>query len=356
MEELIQRVSGDDARPSSDQLRRATRALLECHGVHPDAHVFGAAKEPLLHSLARRGLLHLVATLREAFSDVDVEQANAAGETPLALALAAHMPFKNKHVLDRVVKAIGGRLDALPTIRTIATHCMRADDLCSLVTLVNAGMTADRTQVPLVHLCARHCTNPYAATFLIDHMGQDPLERDAQGRVVLQLPGLGSAAFRAQLEDTTSHYTSWRIALLMGVHPRLGARSPLRLLSGELLREFFIIPHTMQHPVHCRGIEGTREMRLKALETDEGVQISFSMRIDYTVLAGDLTLADIRRAHFLATTKGLLANLPREVKRSRPDTREALTARLTALGFRFDEPYSADYAARAAAALRAYRP
>ena len=37
---------------------------------------------------------------------VDVEQTNTAGETPLALALAAHMPFKSKHVIDRIVTTL----------------------------------------------------------------------------------------------------------------------------------------------------------------------------------------------------------------------------------------------------------
>ena len=324
--------------------------LINRHGIDPNASRFGAEKEPLLHALARINRYGSIAELREK-ADAKVELTNAAGETPLAIALKTRMPFDNVAKIQHIVKVVGGRLDAIATVRMLATHCIRNNAIGDLMQLNNSGMTIDPVQVPLMHLFALHCQNKYAGMYLLDIIGQNPMERDAQGRTLLELPeDVGSTHLRSQIRDAVQNSPKHDLVVMMGIHKQLGAGSLLQSLPVELFRDF-ILPHAVRHLL----IRKVRAARLKALTANEGVTIQWSLEMDYVHMGyGDVTLADFRRAHFLAVTKGLMSNLPKEIKRSKPASREMLTHRLTTSGFLFTEPYTETYAECARAVLKAY--
>lgn len=272
----------------------------------------------------------------------NVEQTNAAGETPLALALIVNMPVHYQQIRE-IVEAVKGQLNALPTVRTLATYCVRKDVVGDLMTLHRSGMTVDPAQVPLMHLAALHCKGRYSGMQLLDQLWQDPMERDAQGRTILELPeDAVSIHLRSQLLDAVGNSPDHDMAVMMAFHKRLGRRSKLQSLSVDLFRNF-IIPHAVRHV----NIHDVREARLQALESNEGVTIKRSVKSEYVNLGdGEVTLADFRREHFLDVTPGLLSSL-----RGR---KEMLKKQLTSNGFLFDEPYTADYAKRALASIEAY--
>ena len=348
---LINRISAKVPRKTNDEIKQMCIELIERHGIHPNMPVFGTGKEPLLHALARINRLSGMAKLHRT-TGADVELANAAGETPLAIALMGKLPIESEETVESIVKLVGGQLNALPTVRAIATHCVRQDDVNSIMTLTNAGMKIDPKQVPLMHLFALHCQNVYTGMYLLDKLGQDPLERDAQGHTILELPAeIGTVDLRSQIQDAIGNSPEHDLAVLMGFHKRLGASSLLQSISVELFRDF-VLPHAVRQ----LNISMVRETRLKALTANEGVKIKSVLEFDYVHMgSGDITLADFRREHFLNVTPGLLSNLPREIQRSKTASRDMLTDRLTEKGFLFDKPYTAKYALRARASLKMYR-
>ena len=331
--------------------RSATKGLvfIKMHDIDPNQPLFGTEKEPLLHALARRRKTGGIAELcRE--TGANIEQTNAAGETPLALALIACAPFKNAARVLKIVEEVGGDLNALPTVRQLARHCIRTDALVDLMMLNHAGMQVDPKQVPLMHLFALHGQNEFGGLYLLDKLEQDPLERDAQGRTVMELPGVMPTNLLSQLSDAMGSSPKHDMAVMMGIHKRLGAASWLQHIPVDLFRDF-IIPNAVRH----LKIEKVRAERLKALTANEGVTIQWSLEMDYVHMgSADVTLADFRCLHFLTVTKGLHKNLPKAIKRSKLASRDMLTDRLTESGFLFDEPYTAEYAERAKASLKAY--
>lgn len=261
------------------------------------------------------------------------------------------MPFKNEKTVRRIIEKMGGHLNTITTMRFLAQYCIRNDAIVDLMHLRSAGMIIDPDQVQLMHLCALFCHNQFAGMYLLDVLRQDPLERDTRGRTVLDLPDVASIHLKSQIRDAMHTNPHYDLAVMMGVHTRLGGESFLQCLPVELIRKM-ILPYSG----HYITIEKVRAARLKEFAVNEGVTIQSPLEFNYVYMGcGDVTFADFRRAHFLAVTPGLLSNLPKNVKRSRPVSREMLTRRLTAMGFLFNEPYTSNYAGRAAAALKQYK-
>jgi len=339
---LIHRLSVNNINPTSDQIRQICTKLIQHHGIHPNMPVFGETKEPLLHVLAHRRKLGMMRELCQQMG-ADVEQTNMMGETPLAIALIKAMPFKSDQQLRSILEKVGGQLNAPRTVALLATYCVSKDLFIDLIRLHCAGLVVDPKQVPLMHLCAANCTNTYAGMFLLDNMDQDPLERDAEGRTILDLPEEEDLDktwcfdLRSQVRDAVQNSPEHDLAVMMVVHKRLGKDSLLQTIPPELFSAF-ILPNATRH----RKISQVRAERLQALVDKEGVTINESLEFQYTHMGSSkVMLHDFRRVHFLELTSGLCSNMSRDL----------LEERLTESGFLFDEPYTEDYAARAKANL-----
>ena len=319
--------------------------LIRQSRFNPNTPVFGIKNEPLLHAIARANRLKGMTTICQ-LTTANIELTNAAGETPLAIALMVNMPFTCPRV-QTIQNKVGGNLNATHIVPLLAKYCVCNNFIDELMELNRAGMKIDPKQIPLMHLFALHCPDEYTGIQLLDTLWQDPFERNAKGRTLMESPRSISIHLMQQLRDATEGSPIHNMAVMMGVHNRLGANSPLQDLPAELIRDF-ILPHVERH----MNINEVRTERLKALTANENVTISNSLKKRYVDQGrGDVTFADFRRAHFMHAFRQML---PTELKNTFQTSDRILSLYLNYMEFSFNEPYTVEYAKRARDALVAH--
>ena len=301
-------------------------AARACWGAERDAigdlnaNAFGYfSDEPLLCSLARDTQCVSFDNLRApaicaflvAEGAADPNRANSQGETPLALATIAMLDYLVADLrLDPVAAMLGGATVDHPATATYIVHnCVRRSCLASLARLVDANrptFSVAAARVPCLHylvgLVRPEPQQLRAAFVLLDAVGVDPLERDAEGRTVAELPTT-SPALRELLADAPLHFHQMAAAASLALHGRVGANSPLHLLDAELLRDF-VLP--LLATATASSLYYVREARLDALVEAEGLVIDDDARNDYLRHGAPLDPPHLRFQH-------LLRLLPREL-------------------------------------------
>ena len=352
-------------------------ALLWHHGLDPNAPRFGPRHiEPLLHALAPFGGDGATCLVLRTRAGADPTLRNHRGETPLALALYHHLcrcrPVERARVAA-LIGHVGG--DVCDAARGVATLMMRTQlaaargghELLGLLrTLREAGLVvgdAAEAALPLLHLFAavaaelhpaqQHVKGVLAiARRLLDDLGEDPLERDGRDddlTLLQRAPLLRQVnGLEELLRDAFEPVAPRALAVMMGVHPRLGAASPLRVFFGqpELLRALVVEPYLLGKgaATRHRSVSGTRVCRVEALARAEGLVLDprdDRARLDrYALQGAPFDPADFRRAHFLRTLRETSTTtiLPSTAR---------LLRRLARHGVDFAVPYSPAYAARA---------
>jgi len=301
-----------------DEVRACWHAERDAIG-DVNAPVFGEnADEPLLCALAREALARDARDVRStcaflvAEAAADPDHANARGETPLALAATVAMLMAHSSTPD--LRALAGMLggatvDHPATAAAIVRSCIRWWRVPALARLVDANrpaFAAAAARVPCLHyLVGLVRPEPQllrAAFVLLDAVGVDPLERDAEGRTVAELPTT-SPALRELLADAPLHFHQMAAAASLALHGRVGANSPLHLLDAELLRDF-VLP--LLATATASSLYYVREARLDALVEAEGLVVDDDARNDYLRHGAPLDPPHLRFQH-------LLRLLPREL-------------------------------------------
>ena len=310
-------------------------ADLPALGLDLNARVFGASarRAPLMHALARLPRLppaHVFAALRAA--GADPERPDADGETPLSLAVMhavpplgrrrvvvrTHQQQQRQHTSDvdaavrRIADALGARLDAPATRRAhMRLRIWMPSSALDDETPPLQHHCALLPPIPAVHLLAadRHLFSLARMRRLLDdprgefgpRHQQDPRERDAQGRTLLDLPTTSPALAELLRDALAPPSPDETLALAMGLHPRLGADSPLRLVAGavELLRDL-VLPLAERRV----RIADARRARLAAFEADEAyhhdnVEIDDQLRLRYVEFGEPFDPVAFRIARFL---------------------------------------------------------
>ena len=360
-----------------DALVDRVLALVRAHGGVLSLHTLmtGTEQDTLLHALARRGRrAALRAVLQHRPHQEDALPArwsdapNAAGETPLQLAVSRHLAHGGSlHDVAGVVAEFADGGD--PHASLYATHTARA--LVQSRILQHEYGLADLDALglhvrgrPLLHAFLRAVARrppeqggfrPHLAFAqrLFDAFEADPLERDAlTGQTALEvlLPEAstsipGADAMVELVHDATDDAAvpARALAVAMGLHARLGAGSALRALDDEVLRGFILTPRLFTAP--RRSVRDRRLERLRALADAErlGVYADRELRARFLEHGAPLDAPAFRRAHFLLAT---FAVVGRDHARY-PD----LCAALERGGFDFSAPLTPAYSARARAAL-----
>ena len=280
----ILHIHGDHM--EEEELARRLRGALR--GRAPDAPLFGPAREPLLCALARAGYVRprCGARLRAVFPTLDPTAANAAGETPLCLALCW---LARRQRFQCAADAARRQCDAarallLPLPRPTdddddddddddahrlfdASTCARFARWClpSLLWrpwLIEGllGGVLQRAEVPpalrraltgpllgrLARLAGPHDATAAAdALALLSQHGHSALDADdLDGVPACERPTDHAALAELLHADAVAPASpDEALAFAMGLHPRLGADSPLRRLAGvadDLLRDLIL--------------------------------------------------------------------------------------------------------------------
>lgn len=335
-------------RPSHPRAVEEARALIERHGVNLNAHEYGAYREPLLHACARTGYSHACRMLRTL--GADPEQRNAQGETPLFLMLRHTFNRSTPRNFGHLARLVGGDLNAPATARALAVEFVAACDTDALVALVELGMRVPQRCGLLHRALALGGARLFQA--LLDRCGQDPGERDAEGRTLLQaaLELRGAPRFVEVLLDAGWAARAERdAAVAMALHPRLGAGSPLRALDAELLRTL-VLPHALRR----EDVARTRERRLDALMAAEGLTEEGTRgeaREAYVRRGAPFQPSRFRREHFIARSAEFHRLCAAEEEEDPDLVRHTLRRRLKYHGILFDAPLTPEYTLLAEAAV-----
>ena len=317
---------------------------------------FGAYQEPLLCALARamprRNAMYLdaICAFFVAEAGADPNRPNAAGETPLALAIGSaclwhnHSPCVTPAAVQRLAVAIGGAAEASAFERgVLLRHALREGRLPLLAPLA-PRLAPKAPGDGVMHFLARTRADAPEelvlkyARLLLDDYGQDPFERDAEDRTLAELPST-RPALRELLADASARF----VAVGLALHPRLGADSPLHALDAELLRDL-VLPHCRAQP----RIRETRLARFNAFAEAEGLRLP-GVRREYAEDGAPFDAPSFRFVQFKAHDLPYDLHLP--LLRAAPDL-DWFRRR----GVRFDMPYSSAYARHAAAAAREALP
>ena len=298
-----------------DQVRACWHAERDAIG-DVNAPVFGYdADEPLLCALARdardarSACVQEVCTFLVAEAAADPNRANARGDTPLALAATAMLARSTPDLRALAAMLGGATIDHPATAAAIVRSCInwwRVPALGRLVDANRPAFAAAAARVPCLHylvgLVRPEPQRLRAAFVLLDAVGVDPLERDAEGRTVAELPTT-SPALRELLADAPLHFHQMAAAASLALHGRVGANSPLHLLDAEILRDF-VLP--LLATATASSLYYVREARLDALVEAEGLVVDDDARNDYLRHGAPFDPPRLRFQH-------LLRLLPREL-------------------------------------------
>ena len=370
----------DYFRTEASQRAFAARAREAVRGLDPNACVFNngddddedAPEEPLLCALARTGPLPAPETVELCRAlGADPARANAAGETPLLLSLrwlVRHQRFAGADDATYRMRVAAEALfgDAQEDAAFSAATCTAFARWCLpsprwrqwLIALLDSGLAGARPALrlartgPLMCRLARvagagdTCAAGDAVTLLCAH-GQSALEEEhdevaGAKAPAFALPGIANAALAELLRDAVQPAPpTLALALACGLHARLGADSPLRLVAGatELLIDL-VLPRAVSaaNPLEAR------HARLEALAAAEGLARPLDRFAAYQYLTRCVPFdpAPFRRGHVVRRGAALLHLSEDEagarLRAHRPD-------------LVFDTPLTPEYSAAAMEAL-----
>ena len=305
--------------------------LMRRHDVNPNTF----DGRPLMHILAMCGkLLGACTVLREEFG-ADPDLVDECGYTPLSLALLCH----EGSVAQQLAQVIGARLDLPQTLFAVARDGVR--HATSVDGFIKNGLNV-ASIVPMIHLFNKQGTYIQFAQELLDRYPerQSPLERDNDGRTLFECKDVRPELLEL-LRDAMEEPQQRAMTIMMGLHPRIGSDSPLRLLDIEMLRSF-ILPLTTA--VRHTTIADFRRIKLGALLKTEGLtSIDEEMQDEYLNKGGMFVPMRFRRSHFLNINREIYDEEDYDADKADRDT----CMRLEWRGVLFDEPYTPEYEARA---------
>ena len=159
--------------------------------------------------------------------------------------------------------------ELLRTLRQLAAQanagpfCARAFQAAVLQSDYEVPLDVLAALGPCVHLyvASPQCC-PEGVVRLLDDAAQDPLERDAGARTLLELPST-SPEIAELLRDAVDEAPERALAVAMALHPRLGEASPLRLVS-DVLRSL-VLPFSAPR----RDVRAVRCERLEVVQVDD---------------------------------------------------------------------------------------